>query len=125
MKYYVDGFTLGNNPSSKGGGYTIVDETKKLIKRETIFKNYFTNNDGEVLGLLDCLRLAENGDIIVTDSYTAMRWVLNGKSKARKDLNPLCLEGKNLLISKNLKILLEPRDTNFAGQFNEFGHVLY
>lgn len=31
MKYYIDGFVDGSNPSDRGGGYSIVDENCELI----------------------------------------------------------------------------------------------
>src|SRR3990167_9505470 len=62
MKYYCDGFLLGNlNPSKKGGGYTIVDEIENIIHREVIKKENFTNNEAEILGIYEVLKLAKEG----------------------------------------------------------------
>lgn len=118
LKVYTDGFTLGSNPSLRGGGFTICGEDGKLIKTETIQNPGFTNNDGEVRGIIEALRLLEDGGEVVTDSYCAMRWVMNGKSKARPDLFELLQEGQRLL--KGKKITLMGREENWAGQYNEF-----
>ena len=56
MKYYTDGFVDGCNPSDKGGGYTILDEEKNLIKQEYVEKRNFTNNEGEILGIYNQYR---------------------------------------------------------------------
>ena len=68
MIYYSDGFTIYSNPSKFGGGYTIIDENNILIKREVIKRSWFSNNDGEFLGLLEACRLAEENDTIIVDS---------------------------------------------------------
>ena len=59
MKYYTDGFQIGGNPSRIGGGYTIVDETNTLIERKVIKRFGFTNNEAEILGIAEALRLAK------------------------------------------------------------------
>ena len=118
LKLYCDGFTLGSNPSLRGGGYTICQENGELVKTETIQKLGFTNNEGEVMGIIEALRLLKEGGEVITDSYCAMRWVINGRAKPRPDLSELLLEGHKLLLGK--KITLVPREKNPAGEYNEF-----
>lgn len=124
MKLYTDGFVLGRNGNSKGGGYTIVDQHSKLITRETVYKEKFTNNDGEILGVYHALKIAGALDCISTDSMVAITWVRSGFSKARPDLNVMLRECQFLMRDKCINLMWEGRDHNLAGQYNEFGFVL-
>src|SRR3990167_1917815 len=122
MKYYTDDFVDGCNPSDKGGGYTILDEEKNLIKQEYVEKRNFTNNEGEILGIYNALLFCEKGDTISTDSMCCLTWVGNGKSKARPDLNEILKECKELRNEKKVNLMWEGREFNIAGQFNELEH---
>jgi hypothetical protein len=119
MKYYVDGFTLGGNPGY-GGGYTIVNEFGDLIEEKTHYKDNYTNNEGEVLGLKRALELAKSGDIISTDSQNNLYWLCSGSSKVRKDLDIILSESKSLLYDSGVEIVWERREYNLAGIYNEF-----
>ena len=119
MKYFCDGFVLGQNGSSKGGGYTIVDESNNLIVHETIYKDNFTNNDGELLGVYETLKLCKPFDTISTDSMVALSWIRSMKVKARPDLKPLAIECNFLLKDKCINLMWEGRDYNLAGIYNE------
>lgn len=122
MKYYCDGFTMGGNPSKGlggGGGYTIVDESGSLIKMRVIYREGFTNNEGEILGILDTLRLCKFKDSISTDSMIALTWINSGRSKARSDLIGILLECKNIILYKKINLLWEGREFNLAGIYNE------
>lgn len=121
MKYYTDGFVLGKNGKSKGGGYTIVDEHNKLLARETLHTPGFTNNDGEILGVHAALKMCACLDTVSTDSMVAITWVRSGFSKARPDLNPLLQECRFLYKDKCINLMWEGRDHNLAGRHNEFG----
>lgn len=125
MKYYIDGFVDGSNPSDTGGGYSIVDENGELVEIEYIEKRGFTNNEAEVLGLYNALCYAESGDTISTDSQNNLYWLCGGKSKSRPDLNDVLSKSKDLLKNSNVTIVWEPRDFNLAGVYNEFGVVSY
>lgn len=118
-KYYCDGFVIGQNPSPYGGGYTIVDEDNNLIRHEHVKKINFTNNEGEILGILNALRLAQQGDSISTDSMCCLSWANSGRSKARPDLNIYLTEVKTLLREKSLNLMWEGRNYNLAGLYNE------
>lgn len=120
-KYYCDGFVLGKNGKSLGGGYTIVDEHNKLIARETLYKEKFTNNDGEILGVYNALKLCDCLDVVSTDSMVAITWTRSGFSKARPDLNNLLRECRFLLKDKCINLIWEERNYNLAGIYNEFG----
>lgn len=123
MKYYIDGFVNGKNPSPFGGGYSIVDENGELVEIEYIEKSGFTNNEAEVLGLYNALGYATSGDIISTDSQNNLYWLCGGKSKSRPDLNDVLEKSKGLLKNSNVTIVWEPREYNLAGIYNEFGVV--
>lgn len=120
MILYTDCFTLGpNNPSKIGGGYTITDHIGNIIEIKKIFKNGFTNNEGEVLGILRCIEICDVNSEIYTDSTVARSWVIQGKSKARKDLTELLLNGKQQLIDKKSSVIWISRNENLAGIENE------
>lgn len=120
MKYYSDGFLRGpKNPSNLGGGYTIVDENGNLIKRVEVEKVRFSNNEAEILGILETMKLANDKDAISTDSMCCLTWARAGRSKARPDLNEIMQECRNLLAIKRLNLMWEGREYNLAGLFNE------
>ncbi len=122
MKYYSDGFSINKNPSPIGGGFSIVREDNLLIEFRRIFKENFTNNEAELLGVLEALRIVSKGDTVSTDSKIVILWVFNigrRKKNARKDLDPLKIEAYILLKRKNINLIWEPRDKNLAGIYNE------
>jgi len=118
MKYYIDGFTFGGNPGY-GGGYTIVNEFGDLIDRKQVFKDNFTNNEGEVLGLKRAIEIAKSGDIISTDSQNNLYWLCSGSSEKRPDLNKELAHSKSMLFDSGITILWERREYNLAGIYNE------
>ena len=131
MKYYTDGFLFLSNPSPIGGGYTIIDENNNLISNERVMKKGLTNNEAELLGVYNALKLAEVGDTISTDSQIILGWINNGEyikknyprkesKKARRvDLDPIRIESYDLMISKKIKLIWEEREKNLAGIYNE------
>lgn len=119
MIYYTDGFTIFSNPSDFGGGYTIVDEKNNLKERCQFDKKGFTNNEGELLGVYNCLLFCKKGDVIITDSKCITFWCKSGKSKARPDLNEKIMMSKMLLFEKSVKLEWKPREENLAGHYNE------
>src|SRR3990167_8462361 len=119
MKYFTDGYTLLRNPSPVGGGFSIIDENNKLLIHERIEKVGFTNNEGEILGILWCLEICKEGDIISTDSMCAISWVRTGKSKSRKDLKEIFEKCQRLKNEKKVNLMWESREYNLAGHFNE------
>lgn len=136
-KYYSDGFIFGRNPSLIGGGYTIVDERNRVIKREVIYKVGMTANEAELLGVLEATRIAKKGDVISTDSMVTLTWVNSGSSKARPDLKEVIEEAHKNLYPNGLQkkginrgrplrdgafLIWEPREINLAGILNENDH---
>lgn len=119
MKYYTDGFTIKRNPSDIGGGYTIVDENGRVIAREIIKKVGFSVNDGELLGVVNALRMCGDGDVLSTDSMCMLLWIRHGHSRKRADLNGLITEAKRLIFDKRVSLFWEGRDSNLAGRYNE------
>lgn len=121
-KYYSDGFLGSKNPSNKGG-YTIVNQENVLVLQEKIFKQHLTVNEVELLGVYNALKIADNDDVISTDSQNTLKWINNINKKKRKkvriDLDPIKLECYNLMISKKIKLIWERRDKNLAGIWNE------
>lgn len=100
MRYHSDCFVYGPNPSPRGGGFTITDSKGNLIYQEEILKAGFTNNEGELLGVLRALELASHGDTVVTDSQCTAAWVRSGKPKARPDLEEFAAPAKLLVQMK-------------------------
>lgn len=119
MKYYTDGYTLGQNPSDEGGGYSVVDENGELIAHEVIRQSHFTNNEAEIRGIEHVLKICAAGDQISTDSMNALTWIHAGKSKARADLNEVLKFCQKELVAKKVNLMWEGRDFNLAGHFNE------
>lgn len=121
MKYYIDGFTKLKNPSPIGGGYSIFDENNTLIKVENIDKVGMTNNEAELLGLLNCLKEVKMNDTISTDSMNTIAWIRSKKDKkiARQDLLSLILQCRQIINSCNINLMWEGRDHNLAGIYNE------
>lgn len=123
MKYYTDGWLKGSkNPSPYGGGWTVVDEDNNLIRFVNIEQENFTNNEAEIKGILEALRLCDLGDEISTDSMCCFLWVNKGKSKARPDFHNLLQEAHNLMKEKYINLMWEGRDFNKAGIYNEQFH---
>lgn len=123
MKYYTDGWMKGTkNPSSYGGGWTIVNKEGTLIKFVDIEQNNFTNNEAEIRGIVESLEICEPWDEISTDSMCCLTWINKGKSKARPDLNELLKKGHDLLDEKHINVMWEAREYNLAGQYNEEMH---
>lgn len=118
MKYYTDGYTTGGNPSN-GGGFTVVDESGHLLTTEVINKEGFTNNEAELLGIEWAVENAQHGDTISTDSMCMLSWIHSGKSKARRDLQPIMRRIGLLVMDRNLNLCWEGRDFNLAGIYNE------
>ncbi len=124
-KYYTDGWMMGTNPSPYGGGFTVMDSEGKLIIREEIHENGFTNNEAEIRGIKYALEYAVSGDTVSTDSMCCLSWVNKGKSKARGDLFELLQECNYLLKSKGINLVWEGREFNLAGVYNEKGVVKF
>lgn len=119
MKLHSDGYTIFSNPSNIGGGYSVFSEYGELLKTKRIEKTNFTNNEAELLGLLSAVRIAKDGDEIITDSKNSIAWVNRGFAKARPDLNEKVRKIVDLVKRKNLKITWERRESNLAGNYNE------
>lgn len=124
MKIYSDGYCIGSNPSKVGGGYSIVDENNKLLETKEVFKEGFTNNEAELLGCVRAMELANIGDTIIVDSMNTIHWI-NGAGKhknknKRQDLQSIKVKGFYLRKEKALNLIWEGRDSNLAGQYNEF-----
>lgn len=130
MKIYSDGFCIRGNPSKIGGGYSIVDENNNLLCCQEIFKEGFTNNEGELLGCIKAMELANVGDTISVDSRNTISWIMYSASiprkdpeaeakRARKDLDDFKKKGLELMKEKHLSLIFEGRENNLAGIYNE------
>jgi ribonuclease HI len=121
--YYIDGFTVGSNPCTKGG-FSIADKDGNIEYQYFVKSREgkeITNNYTEFLGLYFCLTKAEPNSIIYTDSMNNISWSrgkMNKKSK-RKDLAPLARQVHNLLVGKNITLVWIGRDSNLAGISND------
>lgn len=112
---YTDGFTLGKNPSNLGGGFVLVNEHGIEVGRQTFYKKGYTNNEGELMGVLFATELIEPGGEIYTDSMNTVHWVTNCRCKARPDLKPAAQTAKINILEKKLKLIWLPREHNLAG----------
>jgi len=118
-KLFVDGYTIGSNPSRVGGGFVICDEDSKVIEQKKIIKPYYTNNEAEISGLVKSLELIDDLGTIYTDSFIACCWLRGGRAKARPDLNGLIKTGHALQKKKDIKIIQINRAQNLAGIYIE------
>src|SRR5437899_3055116 len=84
MHYYVDGITIGSNSSKVGGGFTVLDEKGNLTERPEI-KGYFTNNEGELLGISYAVAKAAPGDTV----FTEVRHRLGGEWEEQGAVGPV------------------------------------
>lgn len=112
---YTDCFVIGKNPSNTGGGYLICDDNKNIIDKETVYKAGFTNNEGELLGVLRATELIDSHGTVYTDSQNTILWIKKGYSKARPDLSLLMAKAKSNIEIKKLKLVWTARHMNMAG----------
>jgi len=119
MHLYVDGYTIGANPSKVGGGYVVMDERKNVLWEGKCLKPNFTNNEAELIAIMRATELAHQNDTIFTDSHCAWCWVIGGHCKARRDLNKYAAQSQCNMYDKNLTIKQIPREINLAGIYLE------
>ena len=119
MIYYSDGYCLLKNPSPKGGGFTVFNRKNKLIMEMRIEKSGFTNNEAELLGVYNAIKLAKKFDSVVTDSQIALGWIYRKSCGSRKDLNSIAIESHKLMVEKEINLAWLPREYNLAGHYNE------
>lgn len=119
MTYDVDGWMMGRNPAP-GGGFTICGPDGKLIKRVSMRKVGFTNNDAELWAIAAAVFLAHTGDTIRSDSEVMTKWwIPRGHCKSRPDLNVLCKFAHDGIRDKRLSLVWVPRTKNLAGLYND------
>jgi ribonuclease HI len=116
---------IGTNPSKKGGGYVVTDNKGNIIDKETIYKPGFTNNEGELLGVLRATELIDSHGTVYTDSQNTIKWINRGYSKARPDLGHIMARAKKNIKIKNIKLTWVRREVNKAGITVEKTHNLY
>lgn len=119
LELFVDGYTIGRNPSKIGGGFSIFDKQDNLLEEVEVKKYWMTNNEAELLGMTRALELATTNSIIYTDSRNTMAWVKSGRPKARMDLQPIALKARRLIEEKNITVCWVPREMNLAGIYLE------
>lgn len=122
MKYFVDGFMIGKNPSPYGGGFTVVNEQNELVKHHVLDWKHgelFTNNHAEILAIAYAAHIAQTGDGIVTDSQAAYYWTKNGFCTKRPDLSKIAAKAHHWVWKKRLRLEWLPRTVNLAGHYNE------
>lgn len=117
--YYTDGFCIGSNPTDEGG-YTITDETGKLVKSFKYKKRNLTNNEVELQGVYICLKdYCKGGEKIITDSMNTILWIRKPFSKKREDLMWIARDCQDMLKDKNVELEWMSREENRAGWYNE------
>ena len=119
-RIYSDGYTIGSNPSRVGGGFAIIKEGGEFVCEKEILKVGMTNNEAELLGVLEATEVAEQFDTIVTDSMNTYWWVMKRKCKARPDLKFIAEKAYSNILQKNLELIQEGRETNLAGNYIEY-----
>ena len=112
---YSDCIVLGKNPSDTGGGYLLCDSDGEIIEKEIIYKKGFTNNEGELLGVLRATELVDSHGTVYTDSMNTIKWIKAGSSKARPDLSSLMARAKKNIILKSINLVWINRYSNKAG----------
>jgi len=116
---YSDGYTIGKNPSSEGGGYVVMDDEKNILCHKEIKSKYFTNNEAELLGVSKAIELAGLRDTVITDSRIALCWVMYRKCTARPDLRKIAIKAYEEMRKKFIKLKQEGRESNLAGNYIE------
>lgn len=97
----------------------MLNDYNQVVSEETIYKYGFTNNEGELLGVQKALEIAQERDVVSTDSKVVMSWVRSGNPKARPDLKYISQQCKRLVVQKNIRLIWEGRENNLAGIYNE------
>lgn len=115
---FVDGYTIGKNPSKFGGGYCIM-ENDVILEEVEVKRMNFTNNEAELLGMTRALELADEGTVIYTDSQNTIAWVRSGRPKSRMDLLYMADRAKKMRRDKSVNIVWVPREENLAGIYLE------
>lgn len=120
-KYFVDAGTQNNGMVGfQKTWIAIVTEKDELILDKFIGDK--TNNEGEILAIIEVLKNAElkkESIHVFSDSKIAVGWVSKGKTKGAHDRDPMALEAYTLLKNTNSKITWIPRDKNKAGFYLE------
>ena len=107
MKIWCDG---GNN---KVGEYCVITEKGKKYKYK---EKRCTNNIMEYKAMLKALELAQEGDVIFSDSQLVIRQLLGWWEVRQDHLKQLHQKCKDIMSFKKVKIRLIPRNGNKAGK---------
>lgn len=107
----------GSGWNGKVSGYAIVfiDDPDRfpIVIKNTENK---TNNQREYEAIIEGIKHAEHGDLIVTDSQLCFNQIYGRWKVSDMDLFPLCDEARKLLTEKKCKIKWCERKQNKAGK---------
>lgn len=109
MKFWCDGSGF-NGKESK---YCIVNEKGLVHKHKT--KDKYTNNEMEYKAVIHALQIAQDGDIIYTDSRLVCEQLMQICKVKKEHLFALWTSANELLKNKNIKIEWISRKENRAG----------
>lgn len=117
MRIYVD----GSGWNGRRSRYAVVAEGGKTASTAAIkeFEEHKTSNQMEYAALIEALKLARDGDEILTDSQLLVGQVSKGWKVNKAHLVPLVDECKRLRKSKRVKLEWVPREMNKAGKLLE------
>lgn len=113
MTYYTDG-----SKSSMGCKIAVTDEAGNLLYGKD-FEEDLTNNELEYEGIVACLELCANDDLILTDAKLCVEQVKGNYEIKKKNLEPYVLKIREIIKDKNIKIEWISREENPAGKFLE------
>lgn len=118
---HFDGWCQGSNPSTSGGA-TVVRASDKKMWEKRFKAERITNNMMELEAGVLAAEVAEEGDLLVTDSKVVVHYATNPKTRRRSKHPQLLRPGTKLaelLVEKNLTLEWRPREGNLAGIHNE------
>lgn len=115
MRFYVD----GSGWNGRRSRYAVVAENGKTSVAVKELQEQKTNNEMEYAALIEALKLARDGDEILTDSQLLVGQVSKGWKVNKTHLKPLVEKCKKLLIEKRARLEWVPREMNKAGKLLE------
>jgi ribonuclease HI len=106
-------YTDGSGWNGKGSMWAVMSDSGFwMIKR---FSQKYTNNEMEYEAMIQALELANNGDIICSDSQVVINQITGKYKVLARNLMPLFTKAWALYINKQVNLHWVPREENLAG----------
>lgn len=114
MTYFCDGGGWNGTHSR----WAITDKKSNVIMYAKVFgHDAVSNNIAEYSAVINAMIIANDGDVIVSDSQLVIRQ-LNGQYRCKaENLKPLYEAGRMILAWKKVTLQWTPREKNVAGRF--------